>query len=118
MSQISLPEAADLLSKLLSERVPLIGFFRSQAGAEIRISGKVDSCTRANGLVVSVSGPPIEVERGYIRVRPFDKECVFLYGEKRELPEQFRDLADTYGESTLVLTFPAFKEALALFFTI
>jgi hypothetical protein len=118
MSQISLPEAVDLLSKLLSERVPLIVFFRSRTLAEARIAGFVDSLTRDSGLVISASGPPIEVERGYIRVRPLEAGCVFWYGEKRELPVQFQDLADVYGESVLSMTFPEANEVIVLFFTL
>jgi hypothetical protein len=84
----------------------------------VRISGFIDSITRDNGLVISASGPPIEVERGYIRVRPFDEGCIFWYGEKRELPEQFRDIAGIYGESVLGIVFPEFGEIFALLFTL
>ena len=120
MSQISLPEVADLLEKLLSERIPLKVLFASTtSGARAYISGFIDSATRANGLVVSVSGPPMDTERGWIHVFPFDRECEFWYGERREFPEEVRLLlSETTEESTLVMRFPASGEALALFFTI
>lgn len=120
MSQISLPEAADLLEKLLSERIPLKALFAStSSGARMQISGFVDSAMRANGLIVSVSGPPIDVNRGWIHAFPFDRECEFWYGEKREFPEEVRLLlSDSIGESTLVMRFPQSGEVLALFFTV
>lgn len=117
MAQISPSEAADLMSKLLSERVPLVAFFRSPF-AEARISGFVDSATNAGGITVSVSGPPIDVKRGYIAVRNLERLCECWYGEKRELPESLRDLSDKYGESVLAIRFLESKETLGLFFTL
>lgn len=117
MAQISQSEARDLLSKLLSERTPLIASLHSPSGADAKIPGFIDSMTRDNGLIVSVSGPPIKPEGGSIRVRPFDKGCDFWYGEKRELPEQFRNLGDVYGESALGINFPS-GEIFVLFFTL
>lgn len=118
MSQISLRETTDLLGKLLSERVPLVAFFASRSGVRVKLRGFVDSITRDNGLVVSVSGPPLDDERGYIGARPFDGNCTFLYGEKRELSGELQPLADQYGESALIVRFLDFGEELALFFTI
>jgi hypothetical protein len=116
MAQVSLTETADLLKKLLDERIPLLAFLRSTRG-DCRLHGFVDSVTRKDGLVISVSGPPIDVERGYLRFQPFVEGCVFWYGEKRELPEQFRHLSDEYGESVLLMGFGG-PEHLSLFFTL
>jgi hypothetical protein len=117
ITHISHREATDLLSKFLSEGTPLIAFFRTPFGAEARIPGLLDRLTPKDGVVISVSGPPMDVERGYICVPPFDERCDFWYGEKRELSEQFRRFGDVDSESTLIITFPN-QEVLALFFTL
>jgi len=65
MSQVSQAEAADLLSKLLSDRVPVQAFFFPTIGTRISLVGFVDSFTPDNAVVVSVSGPPIDFTRGY-----------------------------------------------------
>ncbi len=119
MSQISQPEAADLLEKLLSERIRLQAFFVSSFKTELSMFGFVDSITRANGLVISESGPPIDVSRAYLNFRPFDVGCEFWYGEKREFPKDIRDLIpDSQGDSTLLFRRPDTGERLALFFTL
>ena len=100
MSQISQPEAADLLSKLLLERIPLSAFFVSGSGTRVSIPG---------------CGPPIDVSRGYLSFPPFD--CDFWYGEKRELPEELQFLSSaTPGDSVLVLRVLSSGEKLVLFF--
>lgn len=118
VSQISLREAADLIEKLLSERVPLRGFFVSPSGTRIVLPGFVDSATSEHGLVISVSGPPLDASKGWMNVRPFDRECEFEYGEKRELPEEIQSLSETYGESCLVIRFLDCGELFVLFFTL
>lgn len=115
MSQISQPEAADLLSKLLLERIPLSAFFVSGSGTRVSIPGFVDSITLEEGLIISGSGPPIDVSRGYLSFPPFD--CDFWYGEKRELPEELQFLSSaTPGDSVLVLRVLSSGEKLVLFF--
>jgi hypothetical protein len=116
VAQISPSDADDLLSKLLSERIPLVAFFRSPV-FEARIKGFVDSKTQKTGITISVSGPPIDVNKGYIVVRALERLCDCWYGEKRELPESFKDLSDEFGESVLTIRFLESKETLALFFT-
>lgn len=118
MSQISQPEVVDLLSKLLAERIPLEAFFVSVSGARASLSGFVDSITRDNGLAISVSGPPIDVSKGYLNFSPFDCGCEFWYGEQRELPIELQPIAVTRGESVLVFRLPDSGERLALFFTL
>ena len=119
MSQISLREAVDLLQKFASERIPLRAMLASPSGARAVVPGFVDSFRRETGLVVSVSGPPIDVFRGYIAVRPFDRPCDFTYGEERELPEEVRQsLSPEHGKSVLVIRFLDSGEVFALFFTI
>ncbi len=118
MAQISISDAEGLMNKLFSERIAVHALLVSASGAQSRISGFLDSKTRENGLVISTSGPPLDAERGYIVVRPFDRECLVWYGEKRELPPDLQHLSDTYGESVLVLGFTDFNEWFALFFTI
>jgi hypothetical protein len=118
MAEISMEVAEDLISKLLNERIPIHALLRTSSGAEARISGFVDSKTALNGLVVSTSGPPLVAEKGYLKARPFDNECVVWYGEKRELPKNQQHFADAYGESVILIQFVQFNETLVLQFTI
>jgi hypothetical protein len=118
MSQISEPEAVDLLSKLQAERTPLCALFVSPSGSHARIPGFVDSVTRDKGLIISVSGSPIDVLRGYVDFFPFDRDCEFWYGEQRELPEGLRSFVVTQEESVLLFRMPKSGERLGLFFTI
>ncbi len=117
MSQISPSDAEALLGKLLTERIPLHAHFRSPSRVEARISGFVDSKTVANGLVISSSGPPIDVDRGYLRIF-FSDAWSCWYGEKRELPPEMQPLADKFGESALILKSLESNEQLVIFFTL
>jgi hypothetical protein len=117
VAQIAQHEAADLLQKLFSERIAVEAVFFSQSGTRISLPGFVDSATRQNGLVISVSGPPLDPARGYLNYFPFDRDCQFWYGEKRELPEAFKDIAARRGESVLLFLLPDSVERLGLFFT-
>jgi hypothetical protein len=102
-----------LLSKLLLERIPLSAFFVSGSGTRVSIPGFVDS---REGLIISGSGPPIDISRGYLSFPPFD--CYFWYGEKRELPDELQFLSSaTPGDSVLVLRVLSSGEKLVLFFT-
>ena len=117
MSQVSQAEAVDMLSKLLSERTPVQAFFFSSTGTRISLFGFVDSFTRDSGVVVSVSGPPIDLARAYVNFLPFDNECEFWYGEQRELPPDSRPL-ERRGESCLLFKLPHSSEQVGLFFTV
>ena len=119
MSQILLREASDLLEKLFSERIPLRAVFASPSRALISLPGFVSSATRETGLLIAGSGPPFDLSKGYIRVWPFDLECEFEYGDKREFPEEaglFPDPAE--GDSGLLIRFLDSEERLALLFTL
>jgi hypothetical protein len=116
MAKISPLEASDLISKLLTDRTPLLAFYRTDF-VEIKMQGFVDSATK-DGITVSVSGPPIDVKRGYISVRHIDRLCDCWYGEKRSLPESWNILGDEYGESVLAIRFLESNERFSLFFTI
>jgi len=118
MTQISLAEADALISKLLTERVPVHGQFRSPSGAEARISGFVDSKNSDGTVVVSTSGPPLKPDKGYFRFWIAGTETSIWYGEKRELPDNLKPLAGDFGESALVFEILEFNERAALFFTI
>jgi hypothetical protein len=76
MAEILIVVAEDSISMLLNERIPLHALLKTSSGAEARISGFVDSKTAMNGLVISTSGPPLVAEKGYLKARPFDNECV------------------------------------------
>jgi len=81
------------------------------------MSGFVDRVTAENGLVISISGPPIDVTRGYFCVRSFDR-CDFAYGEKREVLPDLDDLGDKNGESVLIIRFLDSGNLLVLVFTL
>jgi hypothetical protein len=134
---ISLAEADALVGKLSSERIRVQAYLRSSSGSEARITGFVEFKASKNeffsvsgdpiarslvrdGLIVSTSGPSLVPEQGNLMLRPLDSGCEVWYGEKRELPEEHRHLADKFGECALSLcfTFHDFKECFALFFTI
>src|SRR5690242_9079457 len=104
MAQISALEADALLSKLLTEKVPLLVFFKSRS-LEVNLPGFVDSKTEADGVCFSVSGPPIDVSKGFLRVVGFNRPCDFWYGEQRELSEDRRveAAARALGESVLMI---------------
>lgn len=119
MSQISLEEGEDLLSKLLSERIRLSIVFQTPSGTRTILSGFLDSKTLANGLIFLASSPAIDVLRGFLKVPTSGGDCVFMYGEKREVPEEIRkNLSDSDGDSVLIVQFPDFGETLFLFFTL
>ena len=135
MARISLAEADALVGKLSLERIRVHAYFKSSSGSEARISGFVhyktakdglpfgDPTARSlvhDGLIISTTGPSLVPGQGYLFLRPFHSPCEIWYGEKRELPEEQKHLADEFGESALSLcfTFLDFDECFALFFTI
>ena len=135
MAGISLAEADALVGKLSLERIRVHAYFKSSSGSEARISGFVEYRTAKSGLPfgdptarslvhdglrVSTSGPSLVPDQGYLLLRPFHSTCEISYGEKEELPEEQKHLADEFGEcaSFLCFTFPDFNEFFALFFTI
>lgn len=119
MSQISLPEACDLLSKVFNEGVRITAFFVSPYGSRAKVRGFINSATRANGLVITVLRPP-ELGDVWINAFPFDEgQCEFTYGEVRELSDDVRSfLGEGTEESALVIRFVKSGEVLALFFTL
>ena len=118
MAQISLTDADALLSKLLTEKIPLHAHFISSSGAESRISGFVDSKNSDGTIVVSTSGPPIVADKGYLRFPVTGVGTSIWYGERRELPDKLQPLANKFGDSSVVFEIPEFKERVLLFFTI
>lgn len=117
MSQISLSEANDLLSKLLKEKIPVHVASVSSEGMTANLTGFVDSICNENGVTISASGPPIVVSRGYVTFRPHDVPCIITYGEQREMPHEVRQkLTRKYEESCLVFTFSL--GWVGLFFTV
>jgi len=116
MNQISLPVARDLWSKLLNERTPLRVLLVTTSGVRVRLPGFIDSITPARGLMISVSGPPVDATRGLLSWPLADRDCEFLYGEQRELPEE--DRTSNVDESVLILHCRVSGEKLMLFFTV
>jgi len=114
---ISLKEAQDLLNKLFSEHLPVVAFFVSPTGTQMRLNGFVDSITRDNGLVIAAGSPPSQGS-GFIRVLIFDRDLEFSYGDVRVLPEGMREeFAEKHGDSAFAISFLDSDELLALFFT-
>jgi hypothetical protein len=137
VARISLAEAEALVGKLSLEGIRVHAYFKSSSGSEVRISGFVeyktpegeffsvsgDPTARSlgrDGLIVSTSGPSLVLGQGYLLLRAFHSRCEIWYGEKRELPEEQKHLADKFGEcsSFLSFTFLDFNECLVLFFTV
>jgi len=63
----------------------------------------VDSLTRENGLCCLFPGPPLD-NRGYIRISAFDRPCESGMANDG-IAEPVELLADTIGDSALVLRF-------------
>jgi len=57
-------------------------------------------------------------DKGYLRFWITGAETSIWYGEKRELPDNLKHLADKFGESALVFEISEFNERVLLFFTI
>ena len=108
----------DLLLKLLPERIPLQAVLSGPVGTYASFFGFVDSVTNDEGVVISESGPPIDVSRGYLRFT-FNVGCTYWYGEIRELPDAIRaSVSQTRGESALSFVRTETGERLTLFFTL
>jgi hypothetical protein len=119
VSQISQAEASDLLGKLFTERIPLQAFLFSSHGTRVSFFGFVDSITRDTGVIVSARGAPIDLSRGYFNFVPFDRNCEFWYGEKRELPVDLQTaISETRGDSCLLFVLSDSGERVGLFFTL
>ena len=120
MGQISFPEANRLLKKLFDERVPLVAFLASSAGARSKLSGFLSGASQEEGLLLLPAGASTTDLGTYLNVRPFGCPCDFWYGgEVREMPEETREhFAETYGESVLTFVFRESNEFFALFFTL
>ena|SRR6476660_7898396 len=119
MSRISVYEASDLLKKLFDERTPVKAFFTSPAKARIRLDGFIAGATLDQGLYIGDCLPP-ETPANWINVFPFrEGECIFDYGEKREITEDVRiHLTTDLGESALIIRFIVTDELLSIFFTV
>lgn len=119
MSQISISEASDLLKKLFDERIPVTAFLIGPSRVRFLLKGFVVGATKEQGLFVGDRLPP-EISVNWVNVSPFvEGRCMFEYGERREIPEGFRDdvfLADL-GESLLTIRFLTTSEILSIFFT-
>jgi len=115
---VSVEEARDLLNKIFSERLPVLAFFSSPAGTQVRLNGFIDSITRDNGLVVAAASPPSQGP-GFIRFLIFDRDLEFSYEDVRVLPEAMRkEFAEEHPEdSVFAIRDLDTDELLALFFT-
>ncbi len=122
MSQISCPEALDLLDKLVSERIPLLASLKTPSGVRMRALGFVEAATQAHGIVVCNTLPSVTADMFF--VVPFvangvERPCEFNYGEKHELDPVIAEMLPGEPEdSVLTLRFSDTGETLCLVFRI
>jgi hypothetical protein len=119
---ISQEEAGLLIDKLMRESIPVVAFFVSKENVQVKFRGFVDSVTSAVGLVLcTVQGAPAGSANSYLAIPmgdPVGTGCKFVYGDKRELPEEKREeWAGRLGEAALSITVP-YGARLNLFFTL
>jgi hypothetical protein len=114
MSRISLAEVHDLLQKLFSERKPLATFFVAPSGTRVLLSGFIAEASKETGIFVT----SLPDGRGHwINVPPFsESECIFSYGEQREIAEELRNSVSDLGESALMIDFLRTGEQFSIFF--
>jgi hypothetical protein len=110
-NEVSLLEASDLLTKLLTESIPVLAFYKSADGSETILRGFVDSITAEAGLLVSgVKGEPGASSTLSVPL-PGDRlgaDCRFGYEDKRVIEESRREgLAAKYGDTALVIFLPS-----------
>jgi hypothetical protein len=118
MNQISLADADSLISKLLTERIPVLGHFISSSGAEARIDGFIDSKNSNGTVVISTSGPPLKTEQGFFRFWLAGHRTSIWYGESREISDELRPLAERVGNCALIFNITEFNEKVLLFFSV
>jgi hypothetical protein len=116
MSQISLAESSDLFQKLFAENVRLATFFITPSRVRVRLDGFLTGADREKGIFITTHPLP-DGGGDWINVSPFNKgECVFSYGEAREVPDELRK--GILGESALMIDSLTTGERLAIFFTL
>jgi hypothetical protein len=112
---ISFQEGADILSKLLEEKIPVHALSMWGTGSLVVLSGFVDSITDERGVVVAASSPPAEGP-GFIAVRFAGRQCEFSYCDARELPAEAAEYTGKLGDTVLLVRFPESGEILGLTF--
>ncbi len=122
MSQISCPEALDLIDKLITERIPVLASVRTPSGLRMRALGFVESATQARGIVVCTTLPSAAAE-AFVVVplvsNGVERRCEISYGEKRELDPVIAEMLGGEPEdSVLTLRFADTGETLSLVFRI
>jgi hypothetical protein len=118
-NEISLEDVGLLINKLMTESIPVIAFFVSREGVQVKFRGFVDSVTAEMGLhLATAKGSP--EGSSYLSVpvgNPVGSGCRFVFGDKRELPEEKREeWVGKLGDSALTILLP-FGARLSLFFT-
>jgi hypothetical protein len=112
---ISFQEGADILSKLLEEKIPVHALSMWGTGSVVVLSGFVDSITDERGVVVAASRPLAE-GTGFISARFAGRQCEFSYCDRRELPPEAAEYAAKLGDTVLLIRFPESGEILGLTF--
>ena len=114
---ISFEDGCRLLDKLFSEQAPVYAMLVQPSGSHARVTGRVDSISEETGLIISTSRPPSS-GAAVISLPLFNRDCVFNFGDKRDVPDDKREeLAAKFGDTMLCLRFLDSDEVLILTFT-
>jgi hypothetical protein len=111
---ISPEDAGNLLSKLMSESIPVVAYFVAADGSDCQMHGFVAGISK-EGLLIRESK---EDTSSFLTVSLATPPSTCLYRETRENLEEDRErLKLEYGESALSLLFPSGARVM-LFFTL
>ena len=100
MNISSRAEAVSLLDKLREDKSPTHAVLRFANGTVIRISGSFSGSSTGSDLVVTASH-----DAGYLSIPFVGRSAKFSFTDKRELSEETKSLADTWGNCALVFEF-------------
>lgn len=122
MSQISRPEAMDLVEKLFSESTPVSALFACPSGARFRLQGFVDGARRETGILLSTVRPATKADAYWlvpIFIGETERPCEYTFGDRRELPPEVAEgMTSEFPDAVLGMRFLDTGEWLCLFFTL
>jgi hypothetical protein len=103
--------ANDLLSKLMSERIPVHALLTLPSGSQAKIFGFVTECSVEKGFTISEDRPQSPAS-GFILIPLEGIHTEVSFGDEREA------LVPKFGNATLVIRFLESGEFLVLIFTL
>jgi hypothetical protein len=110
--------ANDLLSKLMSERIPVHALLTLPSGSQAKIFGFVTECSVEKGFTISEDRPQSPAS-GFILIPLEGIHTEVSFGDEREAPPKDREtLVPKFGNATLVIRFLESGEFLVLIFTL